>query len=68
MPVGMLSRDERERFAGWCEQDAASTLGIVEQMKTLPQSPTMEFIAKKKKTEAMAQKIVALLLRSIEEM
>lgn len=60
----MLSRDERERFAAWCEQDADGTLGLVEQMAKLP---NMDVIIKLKRTEAMAQKIVAKILRSTED-
>jgi len=62
-----LSREERERFAAWCEQDAAGTLGIVEQMAKLPGGPAMEGLMKKRKTEAMAQQIVAKILHSIED-
>lgn len=63
-----LTREERERFAAWCEQDAASTLGIVEQMaKLLPGHSAVLGLAKLKRTEAMAQQIVAKMLRSIEE-
>lgn len=62
--VVMLSQEERERFAVWCEQDAHGTLGLIEQMERLPHT---EGIVKLKRTEAMAQQIVAKLLRSIEE-
>ena len=63
----MLTREERERFAAWCEQDAAGTMGLVEQMARLPGNAGVAGVAKLKRTEAMAQQIVAKMLRSIEE-
>ena len=60
----MLSREERERFAAWLEEDAAGTLGLVAEMAKLP---NMEAVMKLKRTEAMAQQIVAKLLRSTED-
>ena len=61
----MLGRVECERFILWLEQDAAGTLGLVDQMATLP---NMEALMKRKRTEAMAQKVVAHMLRSVQEM
>ena len=61
----MLSKEERERFAAWLEQDAAGTDGLLQQMAKLPNT---EAIAKVKRAESMAQKIVAKMLRSIEGM
>lgn len=58
-----LSEAEREKFALWCEQDAASTLAIVEQMAKINVS---EVLQKVKRTEALAQQVVARILRSIE--
>lgn len=60
-----LSREDRERFAAWLEQDAAGTLGLVEQMAKIPGT---EVVAKLKRTEALAQQIVAKMLRATEEM
>jgi hypothetical protein len=60
----MLSQPERDRFADWCEQDASAILGLVEQMAKLP---NMEAIMKVKRTEAMAQQVVAKMLRSTED-
>jgi len=64
MTIVMLSREERERFAAWLEQDADGTLGLVGEMARLP---NMEVVMKVKRTEAIAQKIVAKMLRSTED-
>ena len=63
----MLGPEERERFAAWCEEDAAATLGLVEQMGKLP-GGGIEAVAKLKRIEALAQRVVAKMLLSIQSM
>ena len=62
-----LTDAERERFAAWCEEDAAATLGLLEQMAKLP-GAGIEIVARLKRTEAIAQEIVAKILHSVEAM
>jgi hypothetical protein len=61
----LLTDEERERLASYLEQDAESTLGLVEQMRkiNLP-----EAVIKLKLTEVAAQKIVVKMLRSTKSM
>lgn len=59
----MLTEEERNRFAAYLEQDAASTDGIIEQVKKLG---NMEPMVRKLITESAAFKIVAAKLRSTE--
>jgi len=63
----MLTPEERERFAAWCEEDAAATFGLVEQMEKLP-GGGIEAVAKVKRAEALAQRVVAKMLRSTQSM
>jgi len=63
----MLTAEERERFAAWCEEDAKTTFGLVEQMGKLL-GGGIEAVAKRKRTEALAQSIVAKMLRSAQSM
>lgn len=60
-----LTREEREKFAAWLEQDAAATLMLVEQMEKIG---VHEMVKKAKRTEALAQQVVARMLRSTQEM
>lgn len=59
-----LTKEERDKFTAWLEQDASSTEGLMEQMKKLP---NMSLIIQKKHVEVMSQRIVAKLLQSIED-
>lgn len=58
-----LTQQERARFAAYLEEDAAQNVALAEQMEKLPM-PVIP-MAKKMRTEAMAEKIVANMLRSI---
>jgi hypothetical protein len=60
----MLSRAERERFAGWCEDEARGTEGLVEQMRKLPASA---LVVPHYEERIFALRLVARLLRSIED-
>ena len=60
----MLTASERERFAGWAEEEARGTEGIMEQMKKLPASA---MLAPHYGERAFALRLVARLLRSIED-
>lgn len=62
----MLTDAERERFASWLENEAASSDALVEQMVKLGTSMSMSDLAKKYRVNGMAQRLVAKLLRSIE--
>ena len=59
-----LTHEERNRFAEWLEKDAVSTEGLIEQMMKIPR---METIIKIKRIEVSAQRIVAKMLRSVED-
>ena len=65
MGLIFLTREEREKFITYLEQDAAGTQGLVDQMDKLPGTET---IAKMKRIEIAAQKIVVRMLKSTEEM
>ena len=60
----LLDQHDRNRFAEYCEHEAHSTRGLVEQMEKLPGTA---IIAKQFRAEAMAFAIVAKKLRSIED-
>jgi hypothetical protein len=59
-----LTREEREKFAAFLEQDAASGEDLIAQMEKIP---TPEALIKKYRTEALAQRIVAKMLRATED-
>lgn len=61
-----LTDQEREKFALYLEQDAASNSAMAEQMKKMDPAGAMGMLAKKYKAEAAAAMIVAAKLRSIE--
>lgn len=58
-----LTDQERGKFAAYLEQEAATTDGIIAQLKTLP---NMEAIVKHRNAESMAMKIITRLLRKTE--
>jgi len=60
----MLTREERERFADWCEVRAASNAGLLVQLGTVPGG---DIVGRSMRAEAAALQIVARLLRSIED-
>lgn len=59
----LLSEQERERFAAWLEQEAATSEAVVEQMSklTVPQA-----FVDKERAEANAARIIARRLRATE--
>jgi hypothetical protein len=59
-----LTTEERAKFAAFLDQDAASTEGLIAQMEKIP---TPEALIKKYRTEALAQRIVARMLRATED-
>lgn len=61
-----LTDAEREKFALYLEQDAASNRAMAAQMEKMDPTGTMGMIATKYKNEAAAAMIVAAKLRSIE--
>ena len=60
-----LTREERHRFATWCEAQAADAAAIVEQLKKL--GPHGDIVAQREKQEAAAALLIAAKLRAIEE-
>ena len=61
-----LTDQEREKFALYLEQDAASNRAMAAQMEKMDPTGTMGMLATKYKNEATAAMIVAAKLRSIE--
>ena len=61
-----LTDQERERFADWLENEAESDEGMAEQVLGLPTGDMMDPLAKKLRAEALAARIVAAKLRSVE--
>lgn len=59
-----LTKEERDRFAAWLEQEAASDKGLLEQMEKLP---NMAAVISHRKNEIIAALLVARKLRSIED-
>jgi hypothetical protein len=62
----LLTPQERERFAAWCEQEAASDVSQAEQLTKLVPLAIGQEIARRKVGTAAACRLVASLLRSIE--
>ena len=60
----LLTDDERHRFITYLEQDAESNRLLIEQFAKL--GPHLEPLAKAKRSEMMAELIVATMLRSSE--
>ena len=58
----ILTKEEREKFAAWCEQEAFAEDGLAKQMDLL-KLPTAQIYRQK----AIAKILVAKELRSIEE-
>jgi hypothetical protein len=63
-----LTQAERDRFAAWLEQDAASNMEMAKMMLADGQPPHMRMMGEKLKSEAAAFLLVARKLRSIEDM
>ena len=61
-----LTDAEREKFALYLEQDAASNSALAAQMEKMDPTGTMGMLATKYKNEAAAARIIAAKLRSIE--
>lgn len=61
-----LTDAERQKFAAYLEQDAASGRAMADQVAKLGGGGPMEAMAKKLRAEAAAAQIVAAKLRSIE--
>ncbi len=59
-----LDQHERDKFAAYLEQDSESDSSMIEQLIKVGMAP--EQLIKKMKAEAVASRIVALKLRSIE--
>lgn len=59
-----LTAEERDRFATWLEQEAATDKGLLEQMKQLEGMAPM---IQHRKVEIAAALMVARKLRSIED-
>lgn len=58
-----LDKSERRRFSQYLEQEAATTSGILDQMRNINKPKAMKLA-----DEAMAMRIVAIWLISKEEM
>ena len=63
--MNALTKEEREKFAAWCEEDARQNNQLAAQAGNLP---GMGPVVKMLKTEAMAMTVVARKLRQIEDM
>ena len=61
----ILTKEERNRFAAWCEAQASDAKAIVEQLKKL--GPHGEIVAQREKQEAAAALMIASKLRAIED-
>lgn len=59
-----LSKEEREKFAAYLEEDAKTTEGLIEQMKRIN---TAEAITRRYLTLVAAKKLVAHDLRNTHE-
>lgn len=59
----VLSDEERDRFAAYLESTATDNEGLARLMDLVSSAPTAE-IAKKYRTEALACRVVAQMLRS----
>ena len=62
----ILDSKEREKFALWCEQQASSDEAMAQQMGVSLSASTGAALLKKFRAEAMAKRIVAQVLLSIE--
>lgn len=60
--VPILSVEERERFANYLERRVSDSEGLLKQLLALPNGAAMANVLK---TEIVAQKIVARMLRGI---
>jgi len=60
-----LTQAERDKFAEFLEQEAKSTEGILAQLEKIA---VMEGVKRKYRAEALAQAVVAKMLRATETM
>lgn len=58
----LLTQEERDRFASWLENEAATSKGLIEQMEKL--GPQFAIGAQRERNEATAALIIARKLRS----
>lgn len=63
----ILTKEERDKFAMWCEQQAADSSALVEQLRKI--GPQGEMLAARDKQEAAAAAalLIARKLRAIED-
>jgi hypothetical protein len=63
----LLSDEERNRFALWLERNAESCAGMIEQWEKIGgDMPHVAAVTKKLRTEEVAYRIVAQILRTTE--
>lgn len=63
----LLTQAERDRFATWLEQEASDGEAMAKQIETMAGgAPPFLLLAKKERSEALAARIIAAKLRSIE--
>ena len=60
-----LTDDERVHFADWLEQESATDVQLAEQLRKLPAAAATPALAEKYSAEALAERVVAMKLRSI---
>ncbi len=60
----LLTDQERERFAAWLEHEAATDIGIIDQLEKM--GPAMTIVAAHKKAEASAALLIARKLRATQ--
>ena len=58
----LLTPQERERFAAWLEHEAATSKGLIEQLKRLGQP--MAMVVAREEAEAAAALLIARKLRA----
>lgn len=61
-----LTQEERDKFASYLEQDAASNEQMAKQMTMLPAATSLAGLVRKYVTHAAAERLVAEQLRSVE--
>jgi hypothetical protein len=65
----LLSDEERNRFALWLERNAAANAAMIEQWQKIGgDMPHIAAVTKKLRTEEVAYRIVAQILRTTESM
>lgn len=63
----ILSSEERQRFAAWCEQDASADEELMDQLSKLDNNSTAKTLIRAKYDEALAKRVVAEILLQIED-